>query len=237
MALYPAAVWRPLPQNQTQAKIAPTQVILHSTTAPDDNGTWVFFAHGSAGAGTESHFLVDYDGSVIQAMDTTVRADAQFDGNTHGISIETASNPKASDAWTPAQAAAIVALGKWLLIVHPAIGRRECRTESDPGFGYHRLFTAWNYNGHSCPGDLRVKQFPMLLAQILAPAPDVSTPEVRVFLFTATLPGKAAAWYLTDGVAVFRRVDSDEKAAYVKAGVQTVPLPTNLAKMTNTGTV
>lgn len=237
MAVYPGAVWKPLPQNDTQPKITPTQVILHSTTAPDDNGTWVFFAHGSAGAGTEAHFLVDYDGGVIQCMDTTVRADAQFDGNTHGISIETASNSQASDAWTPAQGEAIVALGKWLLTVHPGIGQRECRTDADPGFGYHRLFTAWNYNHHSCPGDLRVKQFPMILAQILAPTPELSTPEVRVFLFTATLPGKPAAWFLTDGVSVYRRVTSVERKAYTDLGVKTIPMPSNLSTMTLNGTV
>lgn len=173
MSVYPGAVWEPLAQNATQSRIVPIQVILHSTTSPNDQGIWEYFEHGSGGAGTESHFLVDYAGGVIQAMDTQVRADAQWDGNTHAVSIETASNGAASDAWTPAQSAAIVALCKWLLTVHTGIGRRECRTEADPGFGYHRLFAAWNHNNHSCPGDLRVKQFPLLLSQIVAPAQPV----------------------------------------------------------------
>lgn len=165
---YPGATWKPLPQNATQSKISPTQVILHSTTGGADiDATWAFFAAGSGGAKTEAHFIVGYDGAVIQAMDTLVRADAQFAGNLHGISIETASNAKASDAWTPEQQVAIVALGKWLLTVHTAILPRECPSALEPGFGFHRLFDAWNQSNHSCPGNLRVKQFPLLLSQIV----------------------------------------------------------------------
>jgi hypothetical protein len=171
MARYPGATWKPFTQNATQSRIIPTQVILHSTAGGANiEATWQYTENGAGGTGTEYHFIVGYDGAVIQGMDTQVRADAQWDGNLHGVSIETASNSAASDPWSSAQAVALIDLGKWLLAEHPAIGRRECRTATDEGFGYHRLFTAWNQSNHSCPGNARIAQFPALLALILDPA-------------------------------------------------------------------
>ena len=169
MAICPFAIWKPLPQNATQRNDNDDiQVIFHSLTSTSALSSWDYFA-GTNAQGTEPHFLMEYDGTLIQCMDTTDRADANWDANTHAISVETASNHGATDPWTPEQLATLTKLGQWLLAVHPTIGHRVCRTATDPGFGYHRLFYEWNQSNHSCPGDARVGQFPALVGAILAP--------------------------------------------------------------------
>lgn len=169
MARYPGATWKPLPQNASQDnQNSDIQVIFHSLTSSDIDSSWQYFATGNS-AGTDCTFLVAYDGRIIQALDTDARADANWAANSHAVSIETASNGGATDPWTPAQLAALTKLGRWLLTVHPGIGRRKCRAWDDPGFGYHRMFTEWNQSGHTCPGNARAAQFPGLLQGILAP--------------------------------------------------------------------
>lgn len=169
MARCPFAEWKPLRENDTQSTLDPTQVIYHSLTSTSALSSWGWMQN--AAVKEESHFLIEYDGHIIQAVDTAVRADAQWAANIRAVSIETASNHGATDPWTPQQADALVRLSTWLLNAHPRIGERICRTWDDPGFGYHRQFDQWNQNKHSCPGPLRVKQFPMIVNRILTPAP------------------------------------------------------------------
>lgn len=170
MARCPFAVWKPLPQNTNQQNDNDDiQVIFHSLTSPSALSSWDYFA-GKNAAGTEPHFLIEYDGTIIQSMDTAARADANWSANTHAVSFETASNHGATDPWTPQQLASLKRASQWLLTVHPSIGRRVCRTNTDPGFGYHRLFHEWNLSNHSCPGNARVAQFGPLVTSILAPS-------------------------------------------------------------------
>jgi hypothetical protein len=166
MTRYPGATWKPLPQNDRQAHITPTTIVLHSTAGGTLASNWALF-DSTAAHGDESHFVVGFDGAVWQVMDTSVRADAQWDANDFAVSIETLSNPKASDPWTPAQLRAVRLLCIWLLGVHTGIGHHTCSSWDSGGLGYHRMFSQWNRSGHTCPGDARVGQFPSLVASIV----------------------------------------------------------------------
>jgi len=162
MAWYPGAKKMELqPESDAQPAIRPTQFIVHSIVAPwTPQRTYEYWRDST---NLESHFGLGYDGSLGQFIGTETRADANAAANrradgTGAVSLESASNLQASDPWTAAQVEALIQLGVWLHEKH-GIPLRICRSASDPGFGYHRLFTAWNPSAHSCPGDARVKQF------------------------------------------------------------------------------
>jgi len=162
MAWYPGAKKMELqPESDAQPAIKPTQFILHSIVAPwTPQRTYEYWRDST---NLESHFGLGYDGSLGQFIGTETRADANGVANrradgTGAVSLESASNLQASDPWTDAQVEAIVKLGVWLHQTH-GIPLRICRSSTDPGFGYHRLHTAWNPDAHSCPGDKRVEQF------------------------------------------------------------------------------
>ena len=162
MAWYPGAKKMELqPESDAQPAIKPTQFILHSIVAPwTPERTYEYWRDST---NLESHFGLGYDGSLGQFIGTETRADANAAANrradgTGAVSLESASNTAASDPWTAAQVETIIKLGVWLHETH-GIPLRVCRTASDPGFGYHRLFKEWNPDAHSCPGDARVKQF------------------------------------------------------------------------------
>lgn len=162
MAWYPGATKLELqPESDAQPKIRPTQFIVHSLAASwTAQRTYEFWRDST---NLESHFGVGYAGDIAQYIGTETRADANAAANlradgTGAVSLESASNTAASDPWTDAQVDQIVKLGLWLHQQHN-IPVRLCRTADDPGFGYHRQFSAWNPNGHTCPGDARVTQF------------------------------------------------------------------------------
>jgi len=162
MAWYPGATKMELqPESDAQPAIKPTQFILHSIVAPwTPQRTYEYWRDST---NLESHFGLGYDGSLGQYIGTETRADANAAANrradgTGAVSLESASNLQASDPWTPAQVESLIRLGVWLHEKH-GIPLRICRTADDPGYGYHRLHSAWNPDGHACPGDARVKQF------------------------------------------------------------------------------
>ncbi|MFK4797780.1 N-acetylmuramoyl-L-alanine amidase [Streptomyces sp. MPA0124] len=162
MAWYPGATKMELqPESDAQPAIKPTQFILHSIVAPwTPRRTYEYWRDST---NLESHFGLGYDGSLGQFIGTETRADANGPANrradgTGAVSLESASNLQASDPWTDEQVEAIVRLGVWLHQRH-GIPLRICRSSTDPGYGYHRLHTAWNPDAHSCPGDKRVEQF------------------------------------------------------------------------------
>ena len=162
MAWYPGATRMELqPESDAQPAIRPTQFIVHSVVAPWDEKR--IYAYWRDSTNLESHFGLDYDGSIGQYIGTETRADANAAANrrpdgTGAVSIETASNTKASDAWTPEQIEQLILLGVWLHQRH-GIPLRICRTASDPGYGYHSMFREWSTSGTACPGAARIKQF------------------------------------------------------------------------------
>jgi len=181
MSWYRGAIRMELqPESDSQPAIRPTQLIFHSITAPwDEKRIYEYWRDSS---NLESHFGLDYDGSLGQFIGTQTRADATGAANkrpdgTGAISLESASNLGATDPWTPAQIETMIKLGVWVHKEH-GIPLRVCPGPGEPGFGYHRLFRTWNPDLHSCPGDARVKQFhnvlmPGIIARAKNPAPPV----------------------------------------------------------------
>jgi hypothetical protein len=162
MAWYPGAKKLELqPESDSQPAIRPTQFIMHSIAAPWDEER--IYEYWRDSTNLESHFGLDYDGSLGQFIGTQTRADANYRANlrpdgTGAVSVETASNLKHTDPWTPEQVEALIRLGVWLHQQH-GIPLRICGAWDDPGFGYHRLYPEWSTGGTDCPGDARVKQF------------------------------------------------------------------------------
>jgi len=189
MAWYPGATRMELqPESDAQPAIRPTQFIVHSVVAPWDEKR--IYAYWRDSTNLESHFGLDYDGSLGQYIGTETRADANAGANrrpdgTGAVSIETASNTKASDPWTPEQIEQLIRLGVWMHQRH-SIPLRICRSHDDPGFGYHSLFPQWSTGGTACPGAARIRQFrevvfPGIVARAkdsTAPTPSPNTPSI-----------------------------------------------------------
>ncbi|WP_078864817.1 MULTISPECIES: N-acetylmuramoyl-L-alanine amidase [unclassified Streptomyces] len=227
MAWYPGAKKMELqPESDSQPAIKPTQFIVHSIVAPwTPERTYEYWRDST---NLESHFGLGYDGSLGQFIGTETRADANAAANrradgTGAVSLESASNLQASDPWTPEQVETLIKLGVWLHQKH-GIPLRICRTADDPGFGYHRLFDAWNPSAHSCPGDARVKQFrevvfPGIVARATGTTPEedpMPTPnEVAKAVLTLdgviSVPGAPATnptWTLSSSITeILKRVD------------------------------
>jgi hypothetical protein len=183
MAWYPGATKMELqPESDAQPAIVPTQFILHSVAAP-----WTkerIFEYWRDSTNLESHFGQSYDGSVAQYIGTQTRADACYLANrrsdgTGAVSIETASNLDHSDPWTDAQVEGLIRLGVWMHQQH-GIPLRICRSWTDPGYGYHRLWPEWAQGGTDCPGDARVAQFKnVIFPAIVARATGQTQPPVE----------------------------------------------------------
>lgn len=162
MAWYPGATRMELqPESDAQAAIKPTQLIFHSIAAP-----WTvqrIYEYWRDSTNLESHFGQDYNGKLGQFIGTETRADANAGANrrpdgTGAVSVETASNLKHTDPWTPEQVEGLIRLGVWMHQQHK-IPLRICRSHSDPGYGYHAMFPEWSVGGTACPGEARIRQF------------------------------------------------------------------------------
>jgi hypothetical protein len=152
---------------------------MHSIAAPWDEKR--IYEYWRDSTNLESHFGLDYDGSLGQFIGTETRADANYLANlrpdgTGAVSVETASNLKHTDPWTPEQIEALIRLGVWLHQQH-GIPLRICRSHDDPGYGYHRLYPEWSKGGTDCPGDARVTQFKQVVFPGIVARATGQTPE------------------------------------------------------------
>lgn len=154
------------PESDAQPAIVPTQFIVHSLAAP-----WTIeqtYSYWKNSTNLESHFGLGYDGRLGQYIGTQTRADANASANVRAISLESAANTSNTDPWTDAQVDTLVRVLDWAATEHD-IPRRLCRSWTDPGFGYHRLYSQWSTSGTYCPGDARVKQFnDIVLPRVIA---------------------------------------------------------------------
>lgn len=181
MARYPAAVWRPIPENDTAARITPRVAILHSAAVAIDT---LYHSFRRTENTLESHFFVKKDGVVEQYMDTTRQADANRFANPFAVAIETEDNGDPDhDEWTHEQLDAIDALLRWLHEVHPAIVLKRCDRWDGAGVGYHTMWGApsrWTPVVKTCPGRVRREQFDeCVLPRLLKPtAPTPPLPPV-----------------------------------------------------------
>jgi hypothetical protein len=203
MAWYPGAQKLELqPESDSQPAIRPTQFIVHSIVAPwTARRTYEYWRDST---NLESHFGIDYEGTVGQYIGTETRADANAGANrrpdgTGAVSAETASNTSASDPWNDKQLEDLIAIGVWLHQEH-GIPLRICRTHSDPGFGYHSMFSQWSTSGTACPGKARIRQFrEVVFPGIVARATGRSTEEDDMALSDADVKKLARAVWETDG--------------------------------------
>jgi N-acetylmuramoyl-L-alanine amidase len=169
MAVYPGAIWRPLPENVTQSTIVPRAVILHTAVDSLNPNSSIhgFFARGDVVV--ESHFYVMNNGTIEQYMDTSRRADANGSANGFAISIETEDdgNPH-QNPWTSAQIKSLTELIEWLCQIH-RIPWRQIGSPTGSGIGWHSMWgvntvTQPNINpwttakGKECPGRARIPQ-------------------------------------------------------------------------------
>jgi hypothetical protein len=224
------------PESDSQPAIRPTQFIMHSIAAPWDEER--IYEYWRDSTNLESHFGLDYDGSLGQFIGTETRADANYRANlrpdgTGAVSIETASNLKHTDPWTPEQIEKLIQVGVWLHQKH-GIPLRICRTASDPGYGYHRLFADWSTGGTACPGDARVQQFktvvfPGIVARATGTTPpqeDDMTPEQAAQLKSVYDRLSVAPWTYKgtneplDAYAYLRGTSADVKTLATKLDVQ-----------------
>lgn len=178
MARMPGTIWDPIPENYSQPPLVnPTQLIVHSAVGRGDLHD--YFEQEKIVV--ESHFWVSLDGEIRQYIDTRVRADANFKANPRAISVETADNKDPDNfPWTSAQLDSMTRIIVWAHDVH-GIPARRCRSWDDPGVGYHSQFPGvWsNVSGKTCPGRVRIAQFPGLLARVEAALAPPPPPEVN----------------------------------------------------------
>lgn len=176
MPWYPAAIHKPLRENDTQPAIAPRAVILHTAWSASSS-LFGFFQNNSD---LESHFYVANDGTVEQYMDTAIRADANYKANGYAISIETQDDKQIKD-WTPQQLDAIVALIDWICRVH-AIPRVQIARSDGAGIGWHTMWGSpsdWTPNTKSCPGANRIAQTRTVVIERVAALGRVTPPVIE----------------------------------------------------------
>lgn len=178
MPIYPAAVKRLIPHDPAMdPRITPRVAILHVDAGGATGADLArYFSFGSRGI--ESHFTIDYDGTVTQFRDTAYQADANVSANNFAVSIET--QGKADGSWTDAQLASIKALLTWLHETHD-VPLVQCPTWNGSGVGYHILFMQeWAGGPRSCPGPKRVAQFADVIVPWMAgtKAPASSVPPI-----------------------------------------------------------
>lgn len=157
---YPDGVRAPLGSHQTQNRITPRIFVVHTMVGSLAGTDGMFRRDGYTGL--ESTFGLggpgDHDGEVWQWQQLNYSADAQAGGNSYCTSVETADAGNPEHPWSPKQLDALVNLGYWWARQVGAPGKLVTGT-AQKGFGYHRQFAAWNPNRHSCPGDVRLKQY------------------------------------------------------------------------------
>jgi len=222
VSLYPAAVKRLLPENRTQQRITPTQIIVHTAVdAPGPSSLWPFFSRSDVHA--ESHFFVKNDGTVEQYMDSEVMANANRRADVRAISIETEDDGDPErNPWTAAQLEALVALIRWCGDEHN-IPMVQCPAWDRPGVGYHSMWgfadpvaktgpirdNPWSVKfAKTCPGRTRTRQFLDVLLPALSPPPPpaapVSSEDAAMNLIFVPAWN---SWYLNGPAGVYRILD------------------------------
>lgn len=217
---YPHAIWRPLPENNTQRRITPTQVIVHTAVdSPAASSLYPYFVRGDVGA--ESHFFVRRNGTVEQYMDTNVMAHANRSADVRAVSIETEDdgNPEGLP-WTEPQLQALVDLLAWVCDTH-GIPRSLCPAHDRPGIGWHSMFgfidpinqtgavnNPWSsFKGKTCPGKTRIRQLLDVVLPALQPPPPPPAVDNEDIAMHLIYVQAVDAWYLVGPAGVARILD------------------------------
>lgn len=177
MARYPGATWRPISMKHLSGRKITRYDRCNLHTQAGNGSLYDYF---NAPGRASSHFWVGKRGQVEQYVDTIYEAEADLQGNSTTVSIETEGS---LEAWTPAQLAAIIKLVDWVMTTHKI--RRKLATtsfagaESSKGLSWHRLGVDGNFptkgryagrlqnggglrysnaRGKVCPGNARIDQ-------------------------------------------------------------------------------
>jgi hypothetical protein len=193
---YPYAEWMPLPENETQSRIVPTQFIFHTMAGPNLTALESLRRYLERTDITgECTFILDLEGRMAQLVETTVRADNNASANSRAGSIETQDRGYLADPgivvtpWTDIQLAQLAGLAAFYNLRHGVPLHRPVAWDQ-PGMGGHRDYPEWSiYTGKTCPGQARYEQIPLVLAaaqQIVEwrppppPAPPIELSEAEV---------------------------------------------------------
>jgi hypothetical protein len=155
---YPNALWQPLPENSTQTRIRPVQVILHTIVGSAAGAIRVMQGDQTPG---ESHLVSPFRGQMTQLMDLDRRADCNWKVNAWvtpidleledgvvvkagtvcgAISIETEDDGTPED--TPWNANQLEHFADFLTFARTElqIPLHRCPDPFLPGVGYHSMF-------------------------------------------------------------------------------------------------
>jgi len=134
-------------------------VLLHTAvTSATDLYTYYRYSGTSVGA----HLYIDEHGGLYQYVDTTRQCYHAFTANSWTFGIETWDDrDPAHTPWTAAQLDTIIRV----LLVHD-IPAQPLSCAPSNGVGYHRQCDSWNQSHHSCPGDPRVAQVPLIIERL-----------------------------------------------------------------------
>lgn len=230
MLTYPGAAFKPLGP-QTEPSMTGHDIVCIHTMVGYLSSTDRYFrvTNGAGYQGTESHYgvggkwgsdaVAGLDGVVYQWQDIAHQADANLDGNSTVISIETADNAaRPIQPWTLLQCEAIARLLAWLcsVAVHADCPSTwACHRDGIPlalipdtkpgrrGIGYHRQgIDPWRVDGgvkwsdsrgKDCPTEARIAQLPAILAraiQITQEDDDMATAaEIAAAVWAAPMDG------------------------------------------------
>jgi N-acetylmuramoyl-L-alanine amidase len=225
------AVKKPLPEAESQPRITPRVVIVHTMDGTLLGTDSLFRSEFKL----ESHFGIggptdgaDLDGVIFQWMDTDRRADANLDANAFAISIETSDGGDPSRPWSKKQLDALVRLIS-ALCDHHGIPRRICDRADGSGLGWHVMFGApgpWTPVAKTCPGPVRIEQlkdtvFPAVMghetpSMTMTPEDDMTGEQARQLeaIFKGlTVPGTSSPEETVN--LLFQRVKNIEAAINV----------------------
>lgn len=173
------------PEASTQPLITPRSIILHSQSGPRYTPWEALIAYmRRADIVGEAHFLVNMDGTIVQAMPLNRRADCNYKANPFAISFETQDNGYPSLAvtpWSPAQLATIIGVVAAIGVKY-GIPFVSPETWQAPGVGFHSQYPEWSsYTGKTCPGAARIAQMDTVRAAaaslVLPPIPQTPLEE------------------------------------------------------------
>lgn len=168
----PGAIVENITPGSNDPAIIPAGVLEHIAVSNSPDIRPIF----TDGRGIESHFYVEFDGTIRQYRSVFFEADAQFAGNSffkgserYGfVSVENEGGvPNGGGTLTPAQLASFKRIVLWVKS-QADFPLRVCPAWNAAGVGYHSLFPEWNADHHTCPGPDRIEQFHKVIVPWLA---------------------------------------------------------------------
>lgn len=163
------AIWKPIPENNTQPTIVPRGSIAHTNGATYYTpwySLWKFWNRSDITK--EAHFQLDLDGTIIQAMSVHRRADCNYKANMfylnsipYGfISYEAADKGAATldkTGYTLPQLHDMVCINTALVLQY-GVHCTMPATWTSSGIGHHCLHDEWSQHNGPCPGKARIAQ-------------------------------------------------------------------------------